>query len=327
MNLVNLTRRGTLCLALGVAAALVGAPMNVYRRVGIAFGTTVSIKLEAPDAETAEAAFAAAFAEIRHIDRVASLTREDGDLCRLNRDGRLENPDPALLEMLQAADAMHAATDGAFDVTIQPLWLAFDAAAKRGVWPSDREIRDLLERVDQTRVAYDPESIRFAAPDMGITLNSLARGLAADRVGAALERMGVAHAFFDTDVLGSRGARPDGTAWRAGLRHPRRDKEILGEVAMNGCLATSGDYQYFWTPDFVRNHIIDARRGVSPAAFSSVSVIAKSGLTADALSTAAFLVDRSEAPALVRAFDAEAAFVDKAGVARATSGFPIHWSS
>lgn len=326
MNLPSLTRRGTLSLALGAAAALVGAPMSVYRRLGVAFGATVSIKLQAPDAATAEAAFAAAFTEIRHIDRVASLTREDGDLFRLNRDGRLDAPDPALLEMLRTADAMHAATEGAFDVTIQPLWLAFDAAAKRGVWPSDREIHEILDRVDQTQVAFDPERIRFATPDMAITLNSLARGLAADRVGAALGRMGIAHAFFDTDVLGARGARPDGTPWRAGLRHPRRDAATLGEVALNGCLATSGDYQYFWSPDFSRNHIVDARRGVSPSAFSCVSVLAKSGLTADALSTAAFLVDPSAAVALIKRFSAEAAFVDKTGGASATSRFPIEWS-
>ena len=320
------TRRGSFCLALGAAAALAGAPMPVYRRLGVAFGTTVSVKLEAPDAETAEAAFAAAFHEIRHVDRVASLTREDGDLCRLNRDGRLDAPDPALLEMLQTADVMHAATRGAFDVTIQPLWLAFDAAAKRGGWPSDREIRGILERVDQSLVSWDGDRIRFAAPGMSVTLNSLARGLAADRVAAALERLGITRAFFDTDVLGARGTRPDGTAWRAALRHPRQDAESLGEVALSGCLATSGDYQYFWSPDFARNHIIHARYGASPTAFSSVSVLAKSGLAADALSTSAFLLDPDAAVALFERFGAEAALVDKAGDARATSGFPIQWS-
>ena len=87
--------------AMGCGAALAGwRTAKVYRRLGVAFGTTVSVSVEAASAAAAETAFAAAFAEIRHVDRVASLTREDGDLFRLNRDGRLderttERPEPA----------------------------------------------------------------------------------------------------------------------------------------------------------------------------------------------------------------------------------------
>ena len=61
---------------------------------------------------------------------------------------------------------------------------------------------------------------------MSVTLNSLARGLAADRVAAALARAGICAAFFDVDVLGAR--RRDGRTANPGCaacaipRGPRR---------------------------------------------------------------------------------------------------------
>jgi FAD:protein FMN transferase len=330
MTMPSMTRRSALSLALagvaGFGAGSAGAsrrPPRLFRRLAIAFGTTVSITLEAADAATAETAFAAGFAQIRHIDRLASLTRPDGEVYRLNRDGYLDHPDPAIIDMLRIAREMHFATNGAFDVTIQPLWLAFDAAARRGSWPDEAEIADISQRVDQQAISFRESRIEFARPGMAITLNSLARGLAADRVAEALKRAGVVNALFDTDVLGSLGQRPDGAIWRAIVRHPRDANETVGSAILRGCLATSGDYQYYWSADYARNHIIDPRRGKSPGDFSSVSVLAESGLVADALSTAAFLVGAGQAPALVGKFGAEALFVDKAGVVTKTRGMAV----
>jgi FAD:protein FMN transferase len=217
---------------------------------------------------------------------------------------------------------MHVATSGAFDVTIQPLWLALDAAAKRGEWLGESEIAGILKRVDQAALVVSDDRLELALPGMTITLNSLARGLAADRVADALARVGIVNAFFDTDVLGAMGRRPDGAMWRAMVRHPRKPEGNVGVANLRGCLATSGDYQYFWSPDYSRNHIIDPRRGASPGDYSSVSVLAQSGLAADALSTAAFLVGAAGAPALLRQFQAEALCVDKGGVVTQTRAFP-----
>ena len=329
VNFEGVTRRGALQLALGGLAGVAGAAAEPersgarrFRRLGIAFGTTVAITLDAASESAAETAFAAGFAEIRAIDRLASLTRPDSQVFQLNRDGHLDRPDPALIEMLAMAETMHRATSGAFDVTIQPLWLAFDAAAKAGTWPGEAEIAALRERVDQSRIRCSCERIEFARPGMSVTLNSLARGLAADRVAAALARAGISTAFFDVDVLGAVGAKANGEPWRAALRHPRRPEESLAVAEVKGCLATSGDYQYFWSPDYSRNHIVDPRRGASPRHFASVCVLAQSGLVADALSTAAFLLAPDDALRLLETHRAEALLVDKAGAMTKTAGFP-----
>ena len=200
MMVSELTRRGALIMGLGAAAAAGAATIigvsraKMFRRVGVAFGTTVSLEIEAPDSERAEAAFSAGFAEIRRIDRLASLTRSDGEVFRLNRDGALEAPSADLLAMLDMARTMHEATGGAFDVTIQPLWLALDAAAKQGRWPDGDELAWLLAKVDQRGLSFDARRVVLAGAGQQITLNSLARGLAADRVAEALRRAGVSRA-------------------------------------------------------------------------------------------------------------------------------------
>ena len=225
--------------------------------------------------------------------------------------------------MLETAALMHEATGGAFDVTIQPLWLAMDAAAKRGRWLDADELAAARARVDQSALDFDPRRVAFRRPGMGVTLNSLARGLAADRVAQALAGLGVRAAMFDTDALGAQGRRPDGRPWLARVRHPRRPQESVATTPVADFLATSGDYQYAWSPDYERHHIVDPRRGVSPNDFASLTVRANTGLMADTLSTAAFLVGRGAAPALLRRFGAEALFVDKAGTVTRTPGFAL----
>ncbi len=131
------TRRDALGLVAAGLTTVIGAdavaPGRLYRRLGIAFGTTVALSVVAQDEREAEPAFA----EIRAVDRLSSLTRDDAEVFQLNRDGRLDRPSVSLLQMLRTAALMHEATAGAFDVTIQPLWLAVDAAARRGRWRDD----------------------------------------------------------------------------------------------------------------------------------------------------------------------------------------------
>src|SRR5438045_1210326 len=61
-------------------------------RTARGFGTEVSITALHPNRETAERAIAAAFAELEHVEETMSLYRPHSQLCRLNRDGVLDNP-------------------------------------------------------------------------------------------------------------------------------------------------------------------------------------------------------------------------------------------
>ncbi|WP_294538514.1 FAD:protein FMN transferase [uncultured Rhodoblastus sp.] len=327
MKLQKPDRRQMLQLALvgaGLGALGVEAFSDAptHRRVGVAFDTAVGLTVVGLEAPGAQAALDAGFAEIRRLERIAGLSTPGSDIRKLNATGRLEKPDQALLDMLATARDMHEASNGAFDVTVQPLWIFYDSFAKRGAWPSDEQAAQARSLIGQHRVHFDADAIFFERPGMGVTLNSLTHGYAADRVAKLLAERGVKQAFVDTGEMEALGRNANNRDWTAALKHPRVADAMLGTAPLTGCMATAGDYAYTWSEDFSRHHILDPRTGASPAAFACVSVIAEKAILADALSTAVSVVGPEEGRRLLRHFKAEAYGVTKQGEAWSTPGFP-----
>ncbi|WP_296715440.1 FAD:protein FMN transferase [Rhodoblastus sp.] len=304
------------------AASREGRAALSFRRAGVAFDTGVALTVVGLEEREAEAALDAGFAEIRRLERVAGLSTPGSDIRRLNAEGRLERPDQALLDMLAVAEDVHRASGGAFDVTVQPLWIFYDSWAKRGDWPSDEESAPARALIGQSRVRFDAGAIAFERPGMGITLNSLTHGYAADRVARILAERGVKQAFVDTGEMESLGRAANDRDWTAAVKHPRQPDAMLGTAPVTGCMATAGDYAYTWSEDYSRHHILDPRTGYSPASLACVTVIAPKAVVADALSTAVSVLGPDEGAKLLKHFDAEAYGVTKAGKVWATPGFP-----
>jgi thiamine biosynthesis lipoprotein len=110
--------------------------LEAFAQSSWALGSEVSITALHADREVARQAVEAAMAELRLVEGVMSLYRPQSQLCRLNRVGILVAPHPYLVEVLRRAQAMSAQTGGAFDVTVQPLWLLYAEAKKTGRLPA-----------------------------------------------------------------------------------------------------------------------------------------------------------------------------------------------
>lgn len=322
-----------LCLAGTAAAGLAGirlggrgpaARMVKVTRNGFALGTQVSLTVFHPDEKQAHAALDEAFAEIDRVENIMSLYRPDSQISRLNRNGQLENPHPYLVEVLEESRKLSEATDGAFDVTIQPLWKLYFEHANQGTTASQEEVRAALALVDYRGLEVSPTRLRLRGKGQAISLNGIAQGFAADRVAAVLAAHGIESALIDTGEFGSIGSHAEKDGWSVGIKHPREPQSLLGVAQLNGkCLATSGDYETRFSNDYRQHHLLDPRTGLSPEELSSVSVIADSALQADALSTAVFLLGMERGKALIdERPGAEAIFVTKAGREFKTGGFP-----
>ena len=301
------------------------APLRKASRSSHAFGTTVSLTVLHENAQTARAALDAAFAELKLVDEIMSIYRSDSQLVRLNREGRLNAPHPYFVEVLRAGQHMAARSEGAFDITVQPLWAAYAAAKKKGRLPSPEETARAKRKVNWRKLSVDDKRVRLADPGMAVTLNGIAQGYATDRSMAALKARGVGHAMINTGEVGALGSKDaQGHPWRVGIQHPRvADAFIALARLRGGCLATSGDYETTFSSDHAHHHIFDPRTGRSPETFSSVTVMAPSGLDADALSTTVFVTGLRRGLALVESTPgAEALLVRKDGSVQSTSGFP-----
>lgn len=295
---------------------------RLYAGAGLAFGTTINVKLLHKDQRQAELAIEDAFHEAKKIDALMSIHSENSQVFRLNRDGRLQKPDPHLLLVLEQARRLSALTDGAFDITVQPLWSKFNQAAARHSLPSSEERLNARSLVNWKNLRFTQDQVSFQQSGMAITLNGIAQGYAADLALSAVRARGVEHALLDTGEFISSGTRTPGRDWVLGVQDPRHTDEYKTALQMDGrSVATSGDYETAFTPDFVHHHIFDPATGDSPLELASVTVVAPTGLLADGLSTALFVMGPDKAMALAAQLDRVDVFlVDKKGKVWKTTG-------
>jgi thiamine biosynthesis lipoprotein len=276
-----MNRRRFLALTAAALTPRPGLAETVTEWQGRGLGTALSLRLIGADPHHARRAFARVEAEIDRIESLASLHR-DSALTRLNRDGHLAWPAPALLDLLTLAGQVHAATEGAFDPTVQPLWHALAEGT------DTTEARALI---GWNRVRLSPEDIRLD-PGQALTLNGIAQGWAADRIAALLRSQGFTDALIDMGEFAALG----NTSWPALITAP--NGEPLRETHLTGrALATSSPRGTLVNG---HSHILGPQG--QPPYWDTVSVSAPSAAVADALSTAFCLMDRAAIDRALTAF-------------------------
>lgn len=280
-----LTRRRFLTVS---AATLALAPMarageaQLYTWTGIALGARATIRLAHPDAE---AITRRAAAEIDRLEDVFSLYRKESALMRLNASARIEAPPPELLECLTLAGTVHRATDGLFDPTVQPLWALWAERAAAGTRPRTSELASARALGGWRDLRLDAGAVTHR-PGMALTLNGIAQGYIADRIAVLLEAEGLTDILIDTGEMRALGGHPDGGAWPVKLAEG-------GEVPLRArALATSAPLGTVFDAAGKAGHILHPATG-EPAGprWRAVSVSAPSAALADALSTAACLME------------------------------------
>jgi thiamine biosynthesis lipoprotein len=312
----------------GMAAAASGCSASgarLHSGAALAFGTTITVAVLHEDARLARAAIDAALAQAAHVEHLMSIYDPASQLWALNRDGALAQPHADLLAVLRQAQALSALTRGAFDITVQPLWLAFRQAADRAGLPSAAQRAQGRARVGWKRVVVEDARIRLIGKNVAVTLNGLAQGYAADLALAALRAHGIEHALLDTGEFAGYGRNLAQQAWTIGVVDPRDSEAMAGVVGLDGrALATSGDYAAAFTADFVHHHIFDPATGDSPTELASVSVVAPSAMLADGLSTAFMVMGAKKSHALAATLTGvDLLSINKRGVVWRSPGFPL----
>ncbi len=267
-------------------------------------GTIYRIAVVSDDAASAHAAMERALDEIARLEDVLSEWREASEISQINRDAGREpvHVGPETLAVVEAGLRTSERTGGAFDLT----W-----AALRGLYlfqpgqehvPTDQEIEQRLPLVGYRDLVVDhaASTVFLRRPGMAIGTGGIAKGYALDRAQALLVEAGYPNFMIfgggQVQLHGTRGGR----AWRVGIQHPRRDDYIGSFEATDAAIATSGDYEHaFIDADGRRwHHIIDLRTGRPVEGVVQVTVLAPSGLDADAISTGCFVLGPERCVAL-----------------------------
>lgn len=282
----NLNRRRFLTLTAAAALLPAAAQATVTDWHGTGFGAALSLRLIGGTPHHARQTLTRVESEITRIESAASLHR-DSSLTRLNRDGHLAHPDPAFLALLQLVSQVHAATKGAFDPTIQPLWHAI---------ATGQDSSDARTKIGWPRVTLNTQEIRLA-PGQALTLNGIAQGWAADRITAILSAQGFTNALIDMGEISALGTREDGHSWQARITDPN-GQPLADTTLSNRALATSSPLGTLIGAG--KAHILHPQN--HPAQWRTASVSADSAALADALSTAFCLMPRPAIDAALAAF-------------------------
>jgi FAD:protein FMN transferase len=303
-NLGKLSRRRFIAIAAGAAGmALVPdlpgrAAAGLTRWRGRALGADATITLAVPDGRRAQALIAAARAEIERLEAIFSLFRDDSVLSRLNRSGSLGNPPSDLVELLSLAGRVHRLTGGAFDPTVQPLFVAYANRFSRPqecVAGGGEAMEAARGRIGWQWIEFSPLQVRFSRPGMGLTLNGVAQGYVTDKVADLLHANGLQRVLVELGEIRALGDHPDGRPWKVSIAAPPGEGRRAGETIelADRAIATSAPRGTTFDPDSVLGHILDPAIGRPGGRWRQVSVLAATAAMADGLSTGFCLMERA----------------------------------
>lgn len=325
-----------------------GRMVKQYQLTDVAMGTMLSVNLytNQPEGEKVPE---------RLRDRIIQLEAEElswrvdsSEVGRINGmagGGERYFLSDELRQELEELFAVSRRSDGAFDFTIgavSRLWnIDEGAVSKEAYIPSKEEVKTALAMTGyekltggDTKDALSANLLENAGifedgillpAGMSIDLGAVGKGIACDRLRDCLEQEKVKGAVISVggSIL-TYGSKPDGTPWQVGIVNPFDTGSLLGTVALEGewYISTSGDYERFVEVDGeVYHHIIDPATGYpADSGLKSVTIVCKSGLLSDALSTACFVLGAQEGMELVKSYEAEALFVDASGTIHMTEG-------
>lgn len=294
---ITLYGAATLC---GLTSCRRTAPLRTFS--SIAFGTEVHFQLFGITQSEFDEVSAKSSSRLREIQSLFSLYDPDSAICRLNRDGQLEDPPPEFLHLIRTALDFGEKTGGIFDLTVQALWNWREkwkaanyeerTAMQSGSW------QKTLALVDFRHVKASEERVSFAKPSMAITLNGIVQGYATDQIVSLLKNHGVRKAIVNIGEYAALGSAPDGKPWTVEL-------SATGETITlppGRALAVSAGSGYTFDPEGRFHHIFRPADGKNPRPKSTILVTAPSATTADALSTTFTIASETERRAILGKF-------------------------
>jgi len=275
-------------------------PPGPYKARRDLMGTVMEMTvLGLPQAQAA-AAVDAAMEQTRKLEAVLSEWKPDSEVSQINAAAG-KHPvkvGPHTLAVVRAGVEVSRWSEGAFDLS----W-----AALRGLYlfqrgeekvPTLDEIKPRLPLIRYQDIVIDEQAstVMLKREGMKIGTGGIAKGYALDVASQILRDAGAESFMFfgggQVQVHGLKGKRP----WRVGIQHPRRNDYFGFIQASEGSVSTSGDYEHAFVRDGKRwHHLLNPRTGLPVDHTMSVTLIADSGLYADAMSTAVFILGAERA--------------------------------
>lgn len=302
--------RITLWIAVVISAAGAAVPPRVIPFHTRTMGTWGAVSIAANDSIAVADPSLSALLVFHHVDSLMSNWTETSEVARINREAGKSTItiDREVADVIATSLEVSRATDGAQDITVEPLVRLWGFLGGKPRVPSADEIKAVLPRVGWKQVHLDAKrpAIALSRGDVRIDLGGIAKGYAVDGAARVLRKAGITSALVDlTGNMMAIGNAPGHDGWVVGVRDPSdKEKHLLRVHLHDEAISTSGNYEQFIDAAGKRyGHIMDPRTGWPAGAVSSVTVVAKRAVTCDAWDTGLFVLGSAKSRQLAKARD------------------------
>ena len=283
--------------------------LDIARLGGTTMGTTWSVSLLAPRRRDLHPLHVGIQAQLDEVVAQMSSWEPGSDLSRYNRAdaGRYCVLPAETRHVLACAQAIAAASDGAFDPTVGPLvalW-GFGAHAGERTAPDAATLQATRARCGWRRLQWQGDAL-LQPGGLELDLSAIAKGFGVDQVAAWLRQQDIGAALIEVGgELAGYGRKPDGQPWRVLVESaPEEDAHTQTPprvLALDGmAVATSGDRWHQYQADGeAYSHSLDPRSGTPVRQVAAaVTVVAADAMHADAWATALTVLGQDAAMAL-----------------------------
>ena len=259
-------------------------------------------------------------------EAMLSKTKEESEICKLNK-GISVSLSKETLSLIETGLYYSKHSNGAFDISIEPLSSLWDFTALSPSVPSKTSIEEALRHIGWNYVHISNQSVSFEQSDMGIDLGAIAKGFIADRIKEYLLENNVQSALIN---LGGNvllvGSKPNGDDFKVGIQKPFEDRnETIAIMELSDVsIVSSGIYErYFKQDDILYHHILNPSTGYPyDTGLTAVTVITNHSVDGDALSTTAFALGLEQGMEFINSLeDVYAVFITKENELYYSDGF------
>jgi FAD:protein FMN transferase len=242
----------------------------------------------------------------------------------------------AMWDLVQKSQYAFIQSKGAYDISIGPLSALWRNARKAKLFPEASTVIATKKLVGFAQIKINKRlgTIFLPSVDMQLDFGGIAKGYIAGRIIDYLKANGIQQALADAggDIVMS-GAPLNQKGWLIGVNLPETTDDLLNKkLQLSNCsVATSGDvYQFIEYKGVKYSHIINPLTGYGVTNLRNVTIIAKTGSTADWLATACSILPIQEAKQLAISHQA-ALLITTLGngklVFEATPNFKNYWQT
>ena len=230
---------------------------------------------------------------IEYLESILSPYRPDSAVAALNRGEIPDQLAPEITRLVDVARHVSDETAGTFDITVMPLVQLWKRCKEAGRLPTSTDLSEAASRTNWTAITVEEGVLRIEQEGLMLDFGGIAKGYFADEAVALLRSAGATRCLVDVGGdIATWQALPIAKPFRIGIRDPFGSSSIFATLSIDeGAVVTSGDYERFYTIEGKQYcHIIDPRTGWPVEGMHSVTLLAPTGVEADALATAVFVL-------------------------------------